>query len=160
MALSPATLSTQLQGISGATLAAAKSAWSAAWAAYFAGAVAGSGPGVAFTTNGATIAAARAAMETAMGALATTDQGDDAAQAGIIAWWDYLVANPGACFSGASSITKPSGLTSIAAALPAIFATNTSTAASAAVACAAVAASIHGNNAGGSANIGGAQTIA
>lgn len=160
MALSSATLSTQLQGISGATLAAAKAAWSAAWATYFAGAVAGSGPGVAFTNNSATIAAARAAMEAAMGALATSGQADDAVQAGVVAWWDYLVANPGACFAGASSVTKPSNLTSIAAALPSIFSTNTSTAASSSVACDAVAASIHGNNAGGSANISGSQTIA
>jgi hypothetical protein len=75
-------------------------------------------------------------------------------QAGIIAWWDYLVAHPAACFTGASSVTKPAGLTGIAAALVSVFASNTSGALSASAACGAVATSLHGNNANGSTNMG------
>lgn len=154
MAMSSATLSTQLQGISGGTEGAAITAWTAAWAAYFAGALAGSGPGVSFTTNPTHITTARNAMAAAMSGLTTSGQADDKVQAGIIAWWDALVANPGNFFAGATSITKPVSLTSIAGALPAIFATNVSTAASAVVACGAVATSIHGNNGGGNSDLG------
>ncbi len=160
MALSSATLSTQLQAISGATEAAAITAWSEAWATYFAGAVAGSGPGVAFTTTPVTIAAARAAMEAAMVGLATSGQGDNEVQDGITAWWTYLSANPAACFAGASAVAAPGGLSGIAAAVAALFATNSAPGVTAATACDAIAAALHTANAGGTATISGAQTIA
>lgn len=95
-----------------------------------------------------------------MTGLSTAGQGDDKVQAGIIGWWDYLVANPGSCFTGATAIAKPGGLTGIASALPAIFDDNKNNARSAAVSCGAIATSIHSNNAGGTATIGGiARTI-
>jgi hypothetical protein len=157
MAFSSATLSTQLQAISGSTEAAARVSWSGAWATYFAGAVAGAVP---FTTNPTHIATARAAMEAAMVGLSVSGQGAAKIQAGIIAWWDALVANAANYFAGASSITKPSGLTSIASNMGPILTSNKNTAASASVACGAIAAQIHADNGGGSANISGAQTIA
>lgn len=154
MTMTASALSTQLQTISGATEEAAIAAWAVAWAAYFAGAVAGSGPGVAFTTNPTNIASARAAMAAQMTGLSATGAGAGKIQAGIIGWWDYLVAHPATFFSGAASITKPANLTSIAAALPTVFDNNKATSASAAVACLAVATSIHGNNTGGSSDLG------
>ena len=147
MALTSATLGAQLQAISGSTEGAAITAWSGAWATYFAGAVANKGGGVSFTTNPTTIAAARAAMESAMTGLSTSLEADDKVQTGIIAWWDYLEANPGACFADAIIIDKPD-LTGIAAALVPIFADNQDNTHSAAVSCAAIAASLHGTAAG------------
>lgn len=152
MTLSAATLGGELEDISGASEAAAITAWTAAWATYFAGAVAGS---QAFTGDAGQIATARSLMGDAMSGLSVSGQADDKVQAGIIAWWDRLVAAPGSYFSGATSITKPANLTSIAAALPAIFADNKDGALSSAAACSAIATSIHGNNAGGSSDLGG-----
>ncbi len=151
--MSSATLSAQLQAISGGTEGAAIAAWTAAWAAYFAGAVAGSGPGVAFTTDPTAITNARNAMAAHMTGLASDGLADDRVQAGIVGWWDHLVANPGTYFAGATSISKPSELTDIAAALPAIFASNTSGSLSASAACDAIASAIHSRNDGGSAFI-------
>lgn len=159
MTMASATLSTQLQTIEASTEAGTITAWTLAWQAYFIGAVAGSGPGVAFSSSSIFRSLCRSAMAAQMTGISVSGQSAAKVQAGIIGWWDYLVANPGSAFSGASSITKPAGLTGIAAALPAIFATNQSTLATAAVACGAIAASIHSNNASGSANIGGSQTI-
>lgn len=160
MAFSSATLSTQLQGISGATEGAAITSWTAAWAAYFAGAVAGSGPGVAFTSDPTAITNARNAMATAMTGLSSSGQGDDKVQAGIEAWWTHIAASPGTYFSGASAIAAPAGLSGIAAALVSIFSTNTAPGVTTAQACDAIAAELHTRNAGGTATIGGSQTIA
>lgn len=159
MTMLSATLSTQMQALNGSTEAATITAWTLAWQTYFIGAVAGSGPGVNFSSSSIFRGLCRSAMAAQMTGLSVSGQSAAKIQAGIIGWWDHLVANPGSAFSGASSITKPAGLTGIAAALPAIFATNQSTLATKIVACNAIAASIHGNNASGSANIGGSQTI-
>jgi hypothetical protein len=148
---SAATLSTQLQAISGATEAAARVSWSAAWATYFADAISDA---TSFTTNPTHIATARAAMEAALVGFSVTDQGATKIQAGIIAWWDAIVANPGNFFSGSVTATKPAGLTSIAANMQPILTTNKNNASSAAVACGAIATQIHSDNAGGTTNLG------
>lgn len=159
MAFSTSTLSAQLQGISASTEAATITTWGSMWATYFAGAVAGSGPGVAFTTDAGYIATAKAAMALAMAGMCASGAAATKVQAGIVAWWDTLVASPGSYFTGASSITKPSGLTSIASDLPAQFTLNEAETTKAA-ACDRLATFFAGKNAGGSANISGSQTIA
>lgn len=155
--MSSATLSTQLQAISGATELAARNSWADKWATYFAGAITSNG--VSFTVNATHINTAKAAMAAAMSGLSVSGQAFAKIQAGIIAWWDTLVASPSNYFAGASSITKPAGLTSIASNLSPICANNKDTSASASVACGAIAASLHSSNGGGSADISGARTI-
>jgi hypothetical protein len=148
MTMAAATLGTALQGIGGSTDSGACDDWATAWATYFADAV--SSTGDTFTTNTTYIAAAKSAMAAAMSGLSAAGAGAAKVQAGVIAWWDYLVANPTGSFTGSpASVTKPTTLTSIAAALPSVFASNQSGSVSAAVGCLAVATSIHGNNAGG-----------
>lgn len=161
MSLSSATLSTQLQAITGTDEATVITAWTAAWAAYFAGAVAGAGDdAVPFTVISGHITNARNAMAAAMVGISTADQGPSKVQAGIIAWWDTMVATPTAYFEDAVSISKPAGLTSIASNLEPILETNQLTSATSAAACDAISASLHSDNAGGAANYTGARTIA
>jgi len=159
MSLSSATLSSQLQSISASNESAAITAWTSAWSAYFAGAIAGSGPGVAFTSDPTAIANAKADMATALAGISSSGLADDKVQAGIIAWWDRLVAHPGDYFAGASAVSKPSGLTGIAASLASIFITNRDSALSALAACNSISSAIHTANSGGTATIGTSKAI-
>lgn len=153
-----ATLSTQLQSISGTDEASTITAWTAMWATYFAAALAGSGPGVLFTANASPINTAKAAMAAAMSGMCASGAAAAKIQAGIIAWWGALAASPGSYFTGASSITAPAGLTGIAAGLPALFDLN-KLETTKAPACDRIATFFHDQNAGGSADISGAKTI-
>ncbi len=158
MARSSASLSTSLQSISATTEAETITAWGHAMADYFAGAVAGSAPGVAFTTNPTHITTAKAAVAAAMSGMCTSGQAATKVQAGIVAWWAALAASPSNYFTGAASVTAPTGITSIAANLPAAFEDNKLELTKAA-ACNRLATLFHDAQAGGSANISGAQTI-
>lgn len=148
MTMAAATLSNQLQAISGADEAAAITSWVLAWQTYFAASVSnGSNP---FIPN----VGARNAMAAALAGFSVSGQGPTKVQAGIVAWWGALSASPGTYYSGVSSVTPPSGITNIAANLPAIFTSNKNGALSSSAACGTVAASIHTSNSGGSTNAG------
>lgn len=156
MSFNQTELSTRLTAINSADEAATKTAWSAAWRAYFiesgAGAVPFTGSGIAQTAaQNAMIAAMNLAAGFSVDAPATV-------QAGIIGWWDHLVANPATFYLGASSITKPSGLTGIASGMPAVFALN-QLETTRAPASNRMTTYLHTANLGGSANISGSQPI-
>lgn len=158
MSLVSATLATQLAGISGTTEAAAITAWTNAWQAYFIGAQCPS-PNFPFTAYFATSSIVRGLCRNAMAAqmvgLSSPGLGASKIQAGIIGWWDYMVANPSSTWPTSTAIAKPAGLTTIEADLAPILAANQADELSAADACAAIAASFHGNQTGGTATIGG-----
>ncbi len=149
MTMAAATLSTQLQGISGATEAAAITSWVTAWETYFSASV--SNVTNPFIPN----AGARAAMAAALVGFSTSGNGAAKVQAGIIAWWGAMSAAPGTYYSGVSFVSAPGGLTSIAADLGPIFTSNKNGSLSASAACGAIATAIHARNLGGSTNAGG-----
>lgn len=65
--------------------------------------------------------AAQAKLETALQGISGSNAAATKLQAGLIAWWGELQANPSAYFVGASSITPPSVLSSLAVELQAVF---------------------------------------
>jgi hypothetical protein len=143
-------LGVQIAAISGATEVAVRVLWADAWATYFSTAQAGTTPFAPLAPGRLT--EAKVDMAVAMVGLSVPGQAAAKVQAGIIAWWDCLVSHPAAYFAGATAITKPPGLTCIAADLPPSFATDRSGQLSIAV--------LHSHNAGGAADISGSQTIA
>lgn len=124
--------------------ASAIDAWATAWSNYFSDA----------ETNGIPIQAAalptaKAAMVAAMVGLSSSGAGAAKIQAGIQAWWSAIVSSPAAFWPGCTGITPPPGVSSIAAALGSVFASNTSGALSEEDAYNAVAGVLHPNNLGG-----------
>src|SRR3990172_7403360 len=108
-------LDTQVQNVT--TEAAARTAWAQAWRNYFASAASNAVP-----ITPAALTAAQAAMAPALTGLSLT--GAAAIQAGILAWWGALGAEPAAAFPGATLIVLPPLTAGIAAALAPVFVAN------------------------------------
>ena len=128
------------------TEADAITALTGAWKNYFTDAVTN-----ALSIQSAVLNPAKSAMATAMTGLSIT--GAVAIQAGIIAWWGYLVSVATTAFTGCTLITPPTTLTGIVSALTPVFVNNIVHSLSEANAYDAIATVLHTNNLGGLATI-------
>lgn len=145
--MSAAVLSTQLQAIAdGVSESAAIDAWVEAWFEYFKTCDQDIGSGIEYNVF-QDHPEIHANMAAAMTGLSVSGQAAAKIQAGIIAWWDTIDADPGNYLHPSTgAITPPPGLTDIASDLSSIFAANTSGALSKSAACDAIADSLHANN--------------
>lgn len=147
MAMSAATLSTQLQALTPTLLeATAITRLVTAWKTYFAASLAGA---VAYVPN----AAHDSAMASALVGMSAPGAGAAKIQAGIVAWWGSVVATGPATYPSATAVVAPVLITGIAALLTPVFASNTAGALSLVASCNAVATVLHTNNLGGIATL-------
>lgn len=145
MAMSAATLSTQLQNLTPTTSeATAIGRFVNAWGNYFAASAAN---GVPYTVN----AAHFSAMQSAMAGASAPGAGAAKIQAGIVAWWASVLSTFAATYAGSIALVVPTTITTIAAALTPVLASNTAGGLSLASACTQIANTIHPLNLGGTA---------
>lgn len=121
----------------------AVSAWADAFDAYFQSAEAGAGGPVV----PAGLAPCKAAMEAALTGMSGSGQGAAKIQAGIQAYWGAIIA--ATAWATCTSVTPPSGLSGLAAALQATFSGNAVPAVTKDQAYDSIATTIHGINAVG-----------
>jgi len=136
------------------TESTARQAWADAWLEYFTDAQIAV-PSLPILT--AALDATRDVMRDAMTGLSTT--GAAAIQAGLVAWWGAMAAAPSAYFTGATVITPPTGIASIATGLATVFAANTTAALSLEDSADAIAGVMHTANALGTATFPGPSQL-
>lgn len=157
MSLSSAALSTALQDVSADTENDAIGQWVDAWATYFAGAI--SSNGVQFAPNPANLTLIKNDMITKMNGLATN--GPSAVGVAINGWWVFMQGAPASYFAGATAISVPTGVSTIASDMETSVFVSNRLETSIAPAMDRLASFLHTKNSGGSATIGGvARTIA
>jgi len=154
MTLSQSTLADGLAGLTPTSdVTAAISALADAWEAYFEAATVGP-----TTIATGTLAPAKAALVAALAGLNTPGGGATAVQAGIVAWWGVVVPSATAIWAGNTppvlSCTPPPSLSTIAAVLTPVFASNQASKLSLTAAAAAIAAALHPLQLGGIAAVG------
>lgn len=124
-----------------------------AWEAYFVAATVG--PTQVAT---GTLAAAKAAMVTALAGINTPSGGATAIQAGIVAWWGVVIPAAAVIWAGNAppvlSATPPPSLSTIAAVLAPVFASNTGGSLTLQASTTAIAAALHPLNLGAIAAVG------
>lgn len=121
MALSAATLASQLdtQVSNSITEPPARTAWALAWTTYFYDATANAIPIPANALD-----AAKSALETGLTGFSVPGQGALKIQTGLTAFWATLSSTPPAIFTGAATITPPTGLATLPVALAPVFVAN------------------------------------
>lgn len=121
--------------------------FASAWETYFYDAAVGAIP-----VNPGTLSSATSAMKSAMSGMSSQDFGDDAIQAGIIAFWSIIATSAPTIWTTTppcTGATPPPALSTIAASLVGVFASNTAGELDLAAACSAIAGVIHPLNLGG-----------
>lgn len=148
MTMLPATLASEMESMEPTDQETdAIDRFAAAWETYFYDAMVGAIP-----VNPGTLAAATTAMKGAMTGMSGQDAGDDAIQAGIIAFWGVVAGSAATIWTTVppcTGATPPPNLATIAATLVGVFTGNTSGELDLAAACNAIAAAIHPLNLGG-----------
>lgn len=148
MVMLPATLASEMESMEPTDQETeAIDRFAAAWETYFYDAAVGAIP-----ANPGTLAAATTAMKGAMTGMSAQDAGDDAIQAGIIAFWGVVATAAPTIWTTVppcTGATPPPNLATTSATLVGIFAANTSGELDLAAACNAIAGAIHPLNLGG-----------
>lgn len=129
MSLSASTLATQLKTrvVNTDSEPVAISAWAQAFHVYFTGAV---GAGVPITLAALpTVSPPRTAMTTAMAGLSSWNLGSTRIAAGVAAYWGVIVTSPSTYFPSALTVTAPTALSGLKAALDGVFTDNSENAA-------------------------------
>ena len=118
--------------------------WSAAYKEFFRDAAANEIP-----INELVLLPAQQAMKVAMIGLSAQNAGASKLQAGILAFWGYLVANFSIAWSGSTGLTPAPSLGGLAGILTGVFSANTSGQLSRLQASLSVATAVHGASQGG-----------
>lgn len=148
MVMLPATLGTEMESMEPTDQESdAIDRFASAWETYFYDAMV-----AAIPVNPSTLTAATTAMKGAMTGMGSQDAGDDAIQAGIIAFWGVVASSAASIWTTVppcTGATPPPSLATIAASLVGAFATCTAGELDLAAACQVIAAAIHPINLGG-----------
>lgn len=143
--MTAAKLKTELQNLTPTgTEAAAASTLATGWDTYFADSA----------SNGVPYSGApgpKSAMQSALSGMSASGAGAAKIQAAVTAYWTAIVGAPAVAFPGATLVTPPATLSTIAAALAPVFASNVSGGVSLSTAAQNVANALHPLNLGGTA---------
>lgn len=121
--------------------------FASAWETYFYESVVGVIP-----VNSGALASATTAMKAAMIGISNQNFGDDAIQAGIIAFWGIVASSASLIWTTVppcTGATPPPALSTIASSLATVFTSNTTSKLNLSDSCIAIASAIHSLNLGG-----------